>query len=209
LDRRQESPTQTEEVTKIQESGCVGGPTSAHNTTKSRKRTYFADLPMELCRQIYDYCLVQTIPIEVNALVRWKHVFSPLAEADAEWARLYAGERSWSSKDMNDLYYFSAGRAQEQSPQWGFDDLWGMDNLGQNKSLLLVSKQISEEAMDVLYSENTFVYHVNGRRRAHLASSSPVSNLSRIRNLRLLLGFWAFYPRYVFDLRYGLQSSVV
>jgi len=53
--------------------------------------------------------------------------------------------------------------------------------------------------MDVLYGENTFVYHVNGRWGAHLMSSFSARNLYRIWNLRLLHSFHAFSENYLFD----------
>jgi len=62
---------------------------------------------------------------------------------------------------------------------------WGIrDN---KKSLLLVSKQISEEASEILYGENTFSYLFNADSGYYFKKNFSVSNIARIRKLCVIM----------------------
>ena len=62
---------------------------------------------------------------------------------------------------------------------------WGIED--RVKSLVLVSKQISNEAVEILYGENIFSYPLNGDSGYSLQKNFSPENIQRIRKLRIIV----------------------
>ena len=96
----------------------------------------FLDVPLEIRRQIYQYCLVKKDPVDIH------HIFA-------------------------DLFFSS--------------DSLPRDN---KKSLLLVSKQVGSEALEILYGKNVFqLYLHNGWGGHHLKGLFAGANIGRMRRM--------------------------
>jgi len=58
------------------------------------------------------------------------------------------------------------------------DDCWNYKN-----SIFLISKQISGEALDILYGENVFKLHLNREGESYLQKNFTEANRQRMRHL--------------------------
>ncbi|KAE9979732.1 hypothetical protein EG327_006916 [Venturia inaequalis] len=160
-------------------------PTVTTKTNVKPKLT-FMSLPLELRRQIYGYRLIRPEPIPIY---RQKRIYA--FTAGSENGSLQPGEIG-GEKSRN-LKPFVRNDKREKKlaySEWATTVRIG----GQNKSLLLVSRQIGEEALQVLYGDNQFFYAVGPRYQQRpnytiLTSSFSVSHLKSIRKLHLSLQF--------------------
>lgn len=102
-------------------------------------------LPIELRRQIY----IALLPHTLNVAERYQRPASPTPRAEYNLTFVRASSCSTGSWKM-----------QKTSPksdrETGNDIVWRRGSI----VLLAVSRQIHEEAADILYGENTFVVHV-------------------------------------------------
>lgn len=181
----------------------------APNFTKKadvKSEPTFMTLPLELRRQIYGYCLVKPSPIPVHRLKRWKQAF----EADSESESLKIGEIGLDRFRKLKPFVWNDNK---EYP-WAYSKELGIKVRieGQNKSLLLVSRQIGGEALQVLYRDDQFVYAVDPHYTkitcyyTSLTSSFSVSNLKTIRKLLLILQFDGDY-RYDIMEPTGLEKT--
>ncbi|KFG84001.1 hypothetical protein MANI_024487 [Metarhizium anisopliae] len=82
--------------------------------------------------------------------------------------------------DLEDSRIFSADLtiAGHNAPGWDY---------GRNRNAIFVlSRQISDEALDVLHGENIFKLHLNGDGEYYLKKNFTVGNTKRMRHLRLI-----------------------
>ena len=104
-------------------------------SASSRQPTGFLDLPLEIRREIYRYCLVRSNPVRVYNRFR------------------------------------SCGR----------------DSRDKKRSLLLVSKEVGIEALDVLYGDTVFEVSLDGGAGEHLQEGITEANRRRIRVIQFLI----------------------
>lgn len=60
-------------------------PTLSITTRKTRPKTNFMSLPLELRRMIYGHCLIQATPIRINRIRRYKPVFKDERNEEYWW----------------------------------------------------------------------------------------------------------------------------
>jgi hypothetical protein len=65
-----------------------------------------------------------------------------------------------------------------------FEDIWGRNK--NKNSILLLSKQISDEALDVLYGDNVFKLYLHGEGEYYMKKNFSDRNRQRIRDLLLI-----------------------
>lgn len=148
------------------------------------------DLPFELRRQIFRYCIKCDFVIYVNGLWRHNSVFLSLADAvhrrSATNHPLTYMAEDLSGDDINVPVHMRLNRLDWHS-EW---------EKKQNKSIVLVCKQASEDALNILYGENLFKVHT-GQRGTTLEDFSAVNQL-RVRKLQLVLALGVCQTLYYF-----------
>ena len=104
-----------------------------------RRPVGFLDTPLEIRRQIYQYCLVRKDPVNIH------HIYI-------------------------DEYSFS---------EWHVRD--------RKKSLLLVSKKVGFEALELLYGDNVFQLYLHGRGGSDLKRLFTEANIRGIRTMQAVM----------------------
>lgn len=185
---------------------------------QAKKPVGFFDLPLELRRQIYTECLVSCAPIDLTVLPEYQYSHALIYVAKDGIARSkykVAGKEDHRFLDIDPYtpaprkpYYPDIDRyVKTYEPK---DYLLAKRSKGRpskrtkndrNKSLLLVSKNISEEALNVLYGENTFGYDFSKRIRFQNLS---LANQLRVKKMRIVfnLGFartWQLEPVFAME----------
>ena len=107
----------------------------------SKPAVGFLDTPLEIRQQIYQYCLVSKIPLNLH-------------------------------QPNVDLYRME------------LDRLYICDK---QTSLLLVSKQVGSEALEILYGKNVFQFHLHGQGGCCLKNDLTEANIGRIRRMEVVM----------------------
>ena len=76
---------------------------------------------------------------------------------------------------------------------------WGIRD--RKKSLLLVSKQVGFEALEVLYGDNSFLLHLNGNGGSSLERHFAEANIRRIRKVQVVMRPQGCFYRHMLDSR--------
>lgn len=121
-------------------------------------------LPFEIRLQIYRYCIPRKYVIEVN---------------DPRF------EETHHTVDLEDALDFEDDKDDTLGLEGTLDmegDHW---NRGNKNSIFLVSKQISKEALDILYGENIFKLRLHGAGEDYLKKNFTEQNRQRMRYLLL------------------------
>lgn len=131
-------------------------------------------LPFEIRLQIYHHCIPRKRLVDVS-----NPYFSPerpsvdststVEDGDSEYDAVY-------SQDCTEL----------DDQRLGSIDYW--DSYKNKNSIFLLSRQISGEALDVLYGENVFKLHLHGEGEYYLKKNFVEANRQRMRYLLLTAG---------------------
>lgn len=150
--------------------------------------TPFLRLPLEIRLQIYRELIPQKRVVDVSF-----PQFYPILGRTYDYASptrpCFSGSSSGVDSiaeaddtplDLEDSRPFSADLANPGSitPSWDY----GRDR----DAIFVLSRQISDEALDVLYGGNIFKLHLNGEGEQYLKTNFTVENRKRMRHLRLI-----------------------
>ena len=133
------------------------------------------DIPLETRLQIYNYCIPRKRIVEVSDPrfhVRWP------AKEDDDTQEFEGEDNSWDVEEEDNNQDF------ESVASDSVIDLWKISN--NRGSLLLVSKQIGEEALDLLYGENIFELHLHGEGEYFLRKNFSERNRRRMRYILVI-----------------------
>lgn len=163
-------------------------------------------LPFEIRLQIYRYCIPRKQVIEVSH-PRF-HIGWPYEEVDRSLDLEEAPDFEHGIPGSEDSLHLdgtlgsavtlgmeetldsedSAASLRADAPYSGGGCLdWegGYWNRNNKNSIFLLSRQISEEALDILYGENIFILHLHGEGEYYLKENFTEANRQRIRYLLL------------------------
>lgn len=142
-------------------------------------------LPFELRLQIYHYCIPRKQVIDVCSprFDTWWHY----QETNPKWNLDCAS----SFEDCPEVVAGAVDSDTFEDKQLGYED-YKLDfedishpNRAKN-NVFLLSKQISNEALNVLYGENFFKLYLNGKDEYYLRKNFTESNIRRMRYLLLV-----------------------
>ena len=166
----------------------LSAPSKAHPPPPSPP-TGLLRLPFELRLQIYNYCIPRKYVIDVSML-RF-HTGGPYDGADRILNFNDAPNFEDDSLDLEDtsdsdgdVRYLEGDEVdlEDDNPDLKVD-CW---NREKNNSIFLLSKQISQEALDVLYGDNIFKLQLHGEGELCLKKVFAEGNWQRIRYLLLI-----------------------
>ena len=155
-------------------------------------------LPPEIRLQIYHYCIPRKRVIEASNPSFNTHYYSPNRILDFEDVQDKADLRSAQGleddgaydTDLEDAVVHGSDSQHRvvYDPTQNFEDYFhNFWNRNKNKnSIFILSKQISEEALDVLYGDNVFTLSLHGLGESNLKMKFTHRNRQRMRFLVLL-----------------------
>ena len=128
------------------------------------------DIPLETRLRVYNYCIPRKRIVEVSGPrfhVRWP------AKEDDDTQEFEGEDNSWDVEEEDNSLDFGSVASDSVIDHWKISE--------NRKSLLLVSKQIGEEALDLLYGENIFKLHLHGEGEYFLRKNFSGRNRRRMR----------------------------
>lgn len=182
----------------------------------NRRSIGFLNLPYDIRLQIYRYCLPQGYIIDVSPIfLGWPYLFedpyvhSPLDDSPEyldlgneysmplfEYNQSGSLELACNSRDT----YSRPSEPEDENPIYAHDGdqtnlseslFYGPEAFNPQRSalpsLLQVCQQVSDEALDSLYSGNIFKIVLHGGGQYHLGAFSCQANRQRIRQVMLVL----------------------
>jgi hypothetical protein len=156
-------------------------------------------LPFEIRLQIFRYCIPRKHLIEVSSprfYIGWPYEevdhtlnlrdardFEDDPDPELEDDAVYLEEYTLDLEDHT--VYLEDDTLDLEDNTLNFEgDYWSRHK--NKNSIFLVSKQISEEALDILYGENIFKLHLHGLDEVHLKKNFTEANRRRMRYLLLV-----------------------
>ncbi|CRG87097.1 hypothetical protein PISL3812_04112 [Talaromyces islandicus] len=188
----------------------------APTLTSSQKPTGFLDLPYEIRLQIYQYCIPQKRCFDVSNIHYRPYRFDPTLVRDSpshnagsqelgNQSRSALSEENQSEAsesvydDSSESHSGSLSSADENETKPSDEDQIEciktipdiIEEVGGQQSvlpsLLQVSRQISDEALNVLYGDNIFKFFLNGTGQDDLKRVFSDANRRRIQHIILVL----------------------
>ncbi|KAH8665980.1 hypothetical protein BGZ60DRAFT_432149 [Tricladium varicosporioides] len=143
-------------------------------------------LPYEIRLRIYHYCIPRKRTIEVYS----PHFYIPYWEGADQHVDPQNFENEMSSEyeynTVEDLNLGCVGDSIEGSKQYIHDDRYYSDHFKRNNSIFLLCKQISDEALDVLYGDNSFKLSLTWVAESSLKDNFTQANRRRMRCLIII-----------------------
>lgn len=142
-------------------------------------------LPLEIRLQIYHYCIPRKRIIEVSGPHfhgRWSLEEEASTQEVEEEANTFDNEEEADTQHVEEME--DDTQVFESGTQDIVLDLWNINK--SNNGLFLVSKQIGEEALDLLYGENIFKLCVHGDGEYFLRKNFSERNRRRTRYILVI-----------------------